>query len=877
MGLPFENADYNEDEVGARKIPELTDVVLTNVQNDNVLVYNNGIWENQAQSSSITELDDIPGVTITNAQNNQFLKYDNGEWINSNITDNDTDNLNDLTDTLLTTPFGNDEVLKYSTQDGKWVNGNIPIEKLSNVYISNLQDGETLRYVQQNTRWENANNIDTLNELSDVTISSNLNNHVLKYNNSTGVYENQFVNLTELADTNITTLNDNNILIYKIASQKWEPGNLTYTETDPVFTASPAGSITNGTGFLKNNGGTWSYDNNTYLTSLTEADPVFTASPAGSITNGNGFLKNNGSGTWSYDTNVVVATASRVATWDTAYGWGDHAIQGYLKSYTETDPVFNAHTVSNILDGNGFLKNNGSGTWSYDTNTYLTSAEIYNLGGLTWNNLADNELIRRVDATNAEGAGMKLIDTAVVAFPQNVYNKTISYFNRASPLNIQFGAIDYQYTFAGYNQRIIPYSPILLSTTLVSGLYLHHVPSINDFNVRVGVNNQYPSQDFQVGTTLYVNDTDGKVGIGIDDPDENLEVDGSIQIDSNTAARLKFQHSGTPQTAHALGEIDAEQDPVGGNGGDLQFYTKVNGGSVTEKLRINNVGAIGLMGANFGDEHNILQSNGSGNPPEWTNTLNVESINAGNTTSNTISSFTRVLVKMIQSIFKFYDLAENILASISSVADGAGGKMSFYTTNATSGLEVKQLTIKESGAIGIGNTEDCGTAGQVLTSNDAGNAVSWTTPTAPPPGAFGVFFVDGLLTISANTAQQVNNLVQDTRFPLTGMSIIGKQLGNTLQPITINDAGTYLFTYSINAQQLSGSTLNTFEVRQNGVIIHYNWYLFSGIENITGSFMANQGTANETYTFLATASSGGSYRLNGFNNQWTQLSITKLF
>jgi hypothetical protein len=115
MGLPFENADYNEDEVGARKIPELTDVVLTDLANNEILVYNSSseVWENQAQSSSIIEIDDISGVTITNVQNNQFLKYDNGEWINANITDNDTDNLNDLTDTLLTSPFGNDEVLKY--------------------------------------------------------------------------------------------------------------------------------------------------------------------------------------------------------------------------------------------------------------------------------------------------------------------------------------------------------------------------------------------------------------------------------------------------------------------------------------------------------------------------------------------------------------------------------------------------------------------------------------------------------------------------------------------------------------------------------------------------------------------------------------------
>ena len=39
---------------------------------------------------------------------------------------------------------------------------------------------------------------------------------------------------------------------------------------------------------------------------------------------------------------------------------------------TETDPIFNAHTTSNISDGTGFLKNT-AGTWSYDNSTYLTT------------------------------------------------------------------------------------------------------------------------------------------------------------------------------------------------------------------------------------------------------------------------------------------------------------------------------------------------------------------------------------------------------------------------------------------------------------------------------------------------------------------------
>ena len=93
---------------------------------------------------------------------------------------------------------------------------------------------------------------------------------------------------------------------------------------------------------MKNNAGTWSYDNNTYLTS--ETDPVFLAHTVNNIIDGQGILKNN-AGTWSYDNNT------------------------YLTS--ETDPVFLAHTVNNIIDGQGILKNN-AGTWSYDNNTYLT-------------------------------------------------------------------------------------------------------------------------------------------------------------------------------------------------------------------------------------------------------------------------------------------------------------------------------------------------------------------------------------------------------------------------------------------------------------------------------------------------------------------------
>jgi len=59
--------------------------------------------------------------------------------------------------------------------------------------------------------------------------------------------------------------------------------------------------------FLKADG---SVDSNTYLTS--ETDPIFTASPANGITNTN------------------------ITNWDTAYGWGDHSLEGYLTSESDT-------------------------------------------------------------------------------------------------------------------------------------------------------------------------------------------------------------------------------------------------------------------------------------------------------------------------------------------------------------------------------------------------------------------------------------------------------------------------------------------------------------------------------------------------------------
>ena len=82
-----------------------------------------------------------------------------------------------------------------------------------------------------------------------------------------------------------------------------------------------------------------------FISSYTETDPIFTASAASSITTQN--LTNwNAAYNWGdhstagYATTTALNTAvANSANWDTAYGWGDHSTAGYLTTYTETDTL----------------------------------------------------------------------------------------------------------------------------------------------------------------------------------------------------------------------------------------------------------------------------------------------------------------------------------------------------------------------------------------------------------------------------------------------------------------------------------------------------------------------------------------------------------
>lgn len=98
-------------------------------------------------------------------------------------------------------------------------------------------------------------------------------------------------------------------------------------------------------------GVTWTWDGTTWKVlgrfqfTSTETDPLFTASPAygiltQNITNWNLAYGWGDHGAAGYATTTQLNTAvANSANWDTAYSWGDHSTQGYLTSFSETDTL----------------------------------------------------------------------------------------------------------------------------------------------------------------------------------------------------------------------------------------------------------------------------------------------------------------------------------------------------------------------------------------------------------------------------------------------------------------------------------------------------------------------------------------------------------
>ncbi len=199
-----------------------------------------------------------------------------------------------------------------------------------------------------------------------------------------------------------------------------------------------------------------------------------------------------------------------------------------------------------------------------------SASTINDLGGMNFSTLDDNELMKRVDSNNVGGSGLLATETTV-------------------------GTVNTHTMITSVNPETL-------------GLIL----SQHDSNTSV-YNLNLKAHSLNASTPGLVLKDDGSaetdVGINVGVPTEALDVEGNLKL---RVGDIQYQLANGTQIV----ELDGSQD--GTNGGQFVVKTKIDNGAMTQKLTINNDGAIGLGSTPaFGTAGNFLMSLGSGSLPEW--------------------------------------------------------------------------------------------------------------------------------------------------------------------------------------------------------------------------------------------------------------------
>jgi len=235
---------------------------------------------NLKQQVDTFNLNDLVDVTAAGATNAQIIKYDGTQWVL------DTDIVS-TSFSIVTASPGTTPSLTYNNSNG--------------TFTYTPPDLSPYRLKTE-----------TLNDIPGVTISNPVNTHVLQYNGS--VWTNQ--PLTGIADINdignvfINNVQNDEVLKWDSTNNRWT--NAADTGGTQINTINDIGNVndtnTQNGQLLKYNSsaGRWENFTPTYISSFTETDPIFTASAASGI------------------------TSTLINNWNTAHGWGNHAAQGYL-------------------------------------------------------------------------------------------------------------------------------------------------------------------------------------------------------------------------------------------------------------------------------------------------------------------------------------------------------------------------------------------------------------------------------------------------------------------------------------------------------------------------------------------------------------------
>lgn len=244
-----------------------------------------------------------------------------------------------------------------------------------NVTLTTSNVSEGTNYYWTQTRFDNAFNAKSTSNLSEGTnlyfTTTRVNTQVATYTGDVTLSGTAFA----IGSGKVT----NTMLAGSIAASKLVGTDITLTESQITnlttdLASKLAATITSAsTGqLIRYNGSAWVNWTPTYLTSYTETDPIYTASSWYSTTN-NSSNWNTAYG-WGNHASAGYATASNTMTF-TNKTWNGVAI---TDTYISSASTWNGKQAA--LSGTGFVKISGT-TISYDNSTYITGNQTITLSG----------------------------------------------------------------------------------------------------------------------------------------------------------------------------------------------------------------------------------------------------------------------------------------------------------------------------------------------------------------------------------------------------------------------------------------------------------------------------------------------------------------
>ena len=475
-----------------------------------------------------------------------------------------------------------------------------------------------------------------------------------------------------------------------------------------------------------------------YLTSFTETDPVFSASPASNITN------------------------TKITSWDTAHGWGDHSQVGYLtlesdtlqsvvtRGNTSTSPAYftaklqysNAFASADITSSLAttydgfFLKNNTDGNAYYSHNTAWkkllnedsildnlsdvdlsvapTNGQVLKWNGTKW--------APANDLTGGGGGGLALTDLSVQSQTASgggslVYNNGSGVFTYTPP------DLSSYITSLGDAIRDADFASNGIMKRSGAGVYT----SITD-----------NSANWDTSFTWGDHSTAGYL---TSLPQHGLGVHTGVTLTSEQAGQL-LQYNGTQWVNWTPNYLTVETDTfddVVGRGGALQdvIFGDYNGTTGSPKVMFDDsINAFWFKAPSVaGDSAKILLGNGSSYNNLTIQTTQTQATLIAHNADLFLATYTSdkdVVVYASQDILLTIDSHPGIKVQQNTLANGAALNVELWYGSAAAGTGGKKLETTSTGvtitgaltAGGLTYPTVNGTNGQVLTSDGAGN-VAW--------------------------------------------------------------------------------------------------------------------------------------------------------